>query len=534
MSETPHVSDRKPHVHQFSTLGLADIARVAGYSSVSSEPEVGFRIVHGGATPSCLSALSPLLDGADEDTSGASDLAGLMAFEANGAFAMISTFHGRSGATDSIGHMGAADDRGWRDVTAFGSPQPRFLYERRELLEGIIGIQSDSRFPDTRFTRAMGMAAREVAAIARDFDNPLLMIHAPNEIPPNRKSYKNTIHERDPLNARSTSVAVRFAVALGDAKSSTKMRFVERLSEYAAPLGLTLWLGDTRPGYRSGNWYNVVPNSDQDRAAYLGSLTDGVELISSPNSPNYMLPVTLFGPARVGSSAAILDRLTGVGSNGAYAVSITSLNDLAFIHLQLPVPLRGRARSELTEIMRDLFPRQNDVYTTAEAIPRILDLTSRSGRTGTGIPALGTLGPARDYEMVVGPLSLVTHRAAKYIPVWVSWHVAGRSPSLRSVLDALVQSLDELDLLGEMDRGTVLQYAVGRDKGDAGRRGRAKFSVHPHHLERWNESEYGSASAAMCQDIEVHWRRRVRLLKGSGQVSVGDREYRVGYGSGGV
>lgn len=527
MSASPHNPVHGPDFRHFYTLGLADIARVAGYSSVSSEPEVGFRIVHGGATPSRLSALGPLLDVTT------SDLAGLVAFEANGAFATISTFHGQFDTAPLRTDQGEGDDLGWRDVIAYGSPQPRFLYERREILEGIIGIQPGSAFPDTRLTRALGLAALEVANIARDFDNPLLMIHAPNETPPIRKSYKSTIHERDPLTARSSSIAVRFAVALGDAKSSTKMRFVDRLSEYAAPRGLGLWLGDTRSGYRSGNWFNVVPNSEDDRMAYLGSLTDDREAVSSPNSANYMLPVTLFGPARVGSSAALLDRLTGFGSLGAYAISITSLNELAFIHLQLPVPLRGRTRSKLAEVIREQFPKQSEAYDSTIAIPKLRALASASPDPRGESATYSSSGPASDYQMVVGPLSLVIHRATKYIPVWVSWHVSGRSPGLRSILSSLTASLSELGLMGDTDRGTFLQYAVGRDKGDSGRRGRAKFSVHPDNLDRWNESEYGSASAAMCQELEVHWRRRVRQLPGSAQVSVGDREFRVGYGGGG-
>lgn len=518
-----------------SSLGLADIARVAGGASISSVPEVDFRIIHGPSAPTRgVPELQPLRALASLSGSGIGSVDGFIGFEANGAFGAVATFHDSHVSDISQPTLPLLASDTWHTYSDRGAPQPRFLYERRQLLEGILTIQPEPRFPDNRLTQALGQAACEVARVSRLSGNPLLMLHCPNEAPPARGVYVNSIHERSLPAARSSSTSVRFAIALGDSSSEAKMRLVSSLAEYAAPRGVGLWLGDSRIGYRSGNWFNIVPNKTRDLARYLGGLAVSDNALRTANAAHYMLPLTIFGPARIGTSEAVLKLLSGEGTGGLYSATITSLDDLAFIHLQLPLLPSGRTKNEWMADVQNIFGRRSlDCLDAFPSLLRLFRPVSRSGRDEK-LALLDALGPARDYQVTGGPPVRVSYNGAKYVPVWGSWHIAGPVPTLQDILGALARVLRLMNLAGPDAAPIVTEYVIARNKSDSGRRGRIKLGIHPSHLQRWAGREHGTTSAALCNELEARWRILVQECEGAAQVSVGDREYRVGYGSGGL
>lgn len=516
-------------------LGLADIARVAGYSSPLGHPEVGIRMFFGGQSKNS-EPFMPLRALVSEDGLGTEKVLGFTGFEANGAFHAVGTFNRSLGADLPKSAAGAARPS-WRGATSFGSPQPRFLYEHREVLEGIVTIQPEAHhFPDVRTTRAIAQVAHEIAATAREFKNPLLMLHAPNETPPARGTYQSSIFERAPMSGRSVASNIRFAIALGDSSSAGRLEIVRSIVDYLVPRGLGLWIGDSRPGYRSGNWFNVCPHNSADAGNFLRQLRSDDEEVRNSNSRNFMLPVTVFGPARIGTSAAVMDTLAGESTGGLYAVSITALNDLAVIHMQLPIYQNETNDADLEELTAASSHGEAPILPLVDFGPRLMPHLSQRPRSKNFdvVAAVRKLGPAHDYQVAVGPRQVLMPHRTKMMHVWGSWHISGSLPALSSLLHGLTEAMIALELTNEGSSAPCVEYVIARDKADAGKRGRVKIGIDPRHLSRWDDSEHGSQSAALCQDLETKWRTLVRGLGGAAQVSIGEVEYMVGFGSGGL
>ena len=69
--------------------------------------------------------------------------------------------------------------------------------------------------------------------------------------------------------ARSASIAIRFRIALTGPARTSGCRSRTGSPGTCEERGLGLWLGDTRPGYWTGNWFLVHPhNRKLARATY--------------------------------------------------------------------------------------------------------------------------------------------------------------------------------------------------------------------------------------------------------------------------
>ena len=141
--------------------------------------------------------------------------------------------------------------------------------------------------------------------------------------------------------ARSASIAIRFRIALDRPRADVRLQIADRLARHCEERGLGFWLGDTRPGYRTGNWFLVHPhNRKVARATYRRD----ADQRRAGNAADGCLPVTFVGPARPGTTHAILSFLGQYPQIGVLACSMTPLDELAFLHLQLAVSGASRAR----------------------------------------------------------------------------------------------------------------------------------------------------------------------------------------------
>ena len=173
---------------------------------------------------------------------------------------------------------------------------------------------------------------------------PLLYLQAPAQLPAQSFIGQDVRSSRVTAARRSSSLALRFAIAMERPSAALRFELTEILTRYCTERGFGLWLADTRVGYRSGNWFQICAQADDL------SRRDRRERATSVDSRavEVCLPITFIGPARRGSTHAIVSFLCQFGDVGIGSCATITLHDLEFIHLQLT--LRGIRRSALREI----------------------------------------------------------------------------------------------------------------------------------------------------------------------------------------
>ena len=84
-------------------------------------------------------------------------------------------------------------------------------------------------------------------------------------------------------------------MALNQPSADVRLQIADRLARHCIERGLGLWLGDTRSGYRTGNWFLVLAH---DRPLARRSYRRAADHHRAGNAAEGCLPVTLVGPAR--------------------------------------------------------------------------------------------------------------------------------------------------------------------------------------------------------------------------------------------
>ena len=408
-------------------------------------------------------------------------------------------------------------------------PNPTFIYESGQRFEGLILIEEKT----VRWSSFQGWAIAELIAeisrVAADHGAPLLSVQAPVQLPVRAEVREWPV---------PSVVAVRFAMALRRSSAERRLALAETFSEFAGKRGYGFWLADLRPDHRQGNWYLVRPH-DRSKVEQYADWTrcDDVE-------PRCCLPVTFVGPARVGSTSAIMSYLREFPEVGVLACSVISLDDLAFIHLQLAVNHLppggiGEFEGELRRRIRSAHVDETEGRTSApqELLPEILPLVTgtRNGRPGREKLA-GLTERAGDYQALTGPTMPVEPlEGSDRIPLWFSWRAVGTDDGLAA---PLVAFMDALKLVGFSPAGNAgderggypnLDYLVCRDVGESMLRGRGKISLPRHILHQSPDPRPDVVGARIATSLEDAWRAELsrHALPGGVELSVAWVEYRL-------
>ena len=144
-----------------------------------------------------------------------------------------------------------------------------------------------------------------------------------------------------------SSLAVRFSIAAGELRSEQRLAALDPLLSYCKEVGLGLLLADVRPNRRPGAWFPILECNPVIAAPGLSEPPD-VEL-DTPLQAGYT--VTLLGPARLGSTAAIFECLDEFSELPILCSSITSLADMALISFAI-----GLAEYQNDEELRSTIP----------------------------------------------------------------------------------------------------------------------------------------------------------------------------------
>ncbi|WBB69259.1 hypothetical protein [Micromonospora sp. WMMD812] len=408
-------------------------------------------------------------------------------------------------------------------------PNPTFIYESGQRFEGLILIQENTTRWSSFHSRAIAELIAEIARVAAEHKAPLLSVQGPVQLPARPDDGQWPV---------PSAVAVRFAMALRRAGAERRLKLSEAFAHFAGKRGYGFWRADIRPGHRQGNWYLVRPY-DQSKAEQGAARTrwDGAEA-------RCCLPLTFVGPARVGSTSAIMSYLREFPELGVLACSIISLDDLAFIHLQLAVnrlppggtdefekDLRGRIRSARGD------DREGRTSAPQELLPEILPLVTGNDNGKPDRDKLtGLTDRAGDYQVLTGPTMLVRPgEGSDRIPLWFSWRAAGTDDGLAAPLIAFMDALKVTGLtpaVGEMEEvGALpnLDYLVCRDVGESTLRGRGKITLSRRMLRQFADTRPDVIGPRISTNLEDAWRVELarHALPGGVEVSVAWMEYRL-------
>lgn len=416
-------------------------------------------------------------------------------------------------------------------------PNPSFIYPPGRSLEGLLTLETNQVRPTLRHALAIKEVMREVAALSAsaDVDSPLLSLQTPVQLPPHAQG--GQVSRSRSEWGWASSIGVRFAIALTENNSRTRTRIADRLALFAATRGYAFDLGDLRMGYRSGNWFPIVPYDAKAARQHVHSLPvpHGVRGLAG------CVPITLVGPARSGSTNAILDALDRAPDVGVLACTISALDDLAFVHLLLTGPqtaaiVNGSFNPALQDLQVD---SRRDL---AETLAKVLSQLS-TGRTDSLSPVRlvrPLVDMAADYQPLVGPVVNVDAAfGLERRPIWVSWHADGADADMPTVVEALTDALTQSGLEPVVTRSRSapnFEYLICRRIGVSFTRGKGKLSVPDDAVRAMRKgSVLGSDlewdQSRLCVRIEDAWRGILfdRGLSGLVDVGVAWREYWRGH-----
>jgi hypothetical protein len=514
-----------------SIRALADLART-GYSLLRAPyMKVDFELHHLVDRPGHLTALvsadEPYLETLSSAANGAAVVVGIRT---------ASPQQGEIGFDDGNGSPAAVVATENEDsITFAGTAQPSLttIYEGSTLFEGIVVLENEPRRLLLRHGLGIRDVIYEITRLAAEIGNaPILSLQSPVQIPPH--SYNDYAAEanqekaRTEQNSRAYSLAVRFAIALQERTAVTRLQLAEKLAFFCAQRGLGLWLADSRPGYRTGNWFIIEPHERAKARAAYSRAADR----RGAGTAEGCLPVTFVGPARVGSAHAIMSFLAQFPEVGILACAVTALNDLTFIHLQLAVngasrPVLSRLNSELKS-MRGANP---DLATTLrDLIPMLIRGEPTTGINMNAAERLET--GAGDYQALLGPaFRVISHHTDARVAIWIAWRMRRAARGLQTPLESLRDALKTIGLSYGGVAGANVEYLICRHIGNSIFRGKGKISVSEAVVERlFADRGRRPALSRCCSTLERAWKTQLDGGDAVSEVSVAWREYWLGHG----
>ena len=397
---------------------------------------------------------------------------------------------------------------GSRIFRGIARPNPTFMYETAWRFEGLICIEPSASPLRAWHCRIMREIINYISRLAAEINSPILSLQSPAQIPPRELMIgPRTATDEENTLTLASSLAIRFTIAIQNPSAKLVMFLSNRLELYCQTHGLGLWLADTRLGSRQGNWrYVCAHNSDISMPAVASR--DG-----SARQVRSCIPITLVGPARVGSTRALTTFLSQYGGVGIAACSAISLDDLLFIHLDLSIPDISEKRS--LEAVSKEQARKSSALLPSEALARMLEMVGH-GRHTDPQHTSALVDQAGDYRCLIGPARQVRHGDEnRRMAIWFSWQTQGIEPDLAIPLQGLFDALKDVGLIRRRDQGwnrssPNIEYLVCRNSGNSVLRGRGKLSVlRDVALARYPDNALESRPTNLCVGIEKAWRDRM-------------------------
>ena len=223
---------------------------------------------------------------------------------------------------------------------------------------------------------------------------------------------------------------------------------------------------------------------------------------------------------------------------GIISCASTTLDDVAFIHLQLS--FRSFRRANLQEINSRLEGLAFWSTDPAQALLKIHDALSPSGgvlpnRFDASEPSFHV----DDYQTLAGPaLCCAAPSRAKRIAVWFSWQMEGAINGMTMPLEKLFSCFAEVGLESDGDASPAnrmkipnLEYLICRDIGNSVLRGRGKFSIPETEMLEIYGGGMEEAAVRLCVGLEEAWKASLRRHSAysASELTVAWREWWLGH-----
>lgn len=419
-------------------------------------------------------------------------------------------------------------------------PNPSFTHEASNIFEAVIGIDEPAA---RRVSFQQSVLIRDLLASISGFaahvvQAPMVFAQLPAQLPTRGKGADQEVRPRDraDIPSYSASLALRFAIALPHSSSATRIALAEQIVDYCEKEGLSLWLADTRLGYGTGNWYQIR-SLDSLRVGH----TARQQQSARDQSIRVCLPVTFVGPARTGSTFAVLDFLRALPFVGVIACSNTTLDDIAFIHLQLS--LHGATLGNLVEANAALANVDLGRGSPSDVLLRVFAVLGYSvEQVPSSAIRAGAAARMWDYETLVGSLFPVVPSDRRRMAVWFSWRSNGADDGLSGPLSSLYSAFVELGLLrveGKrafvQDSAPLLEYLVCRQVSGQLLRGQGKLSLPKDIVDKLYGGDDREAPASrFCATLEAVWKDQARSISSVSELTVAWHESWLGRRSRGV
>lgn len=412
---------------------------------------------------------------------------------------------------------------GWV-FTQTTSPNPTFIYESAQTFEGLIAIDPGAREVCEWHGLAIRDLVREISDAASSLiDAPLLSLQCPAQLPTIVKTRNHDLRTRKEVAPPCASLAVRFAIALRDVSAATRFELADRFRELCEKHGFSFWLADTRPGHRQGNWFEVYHADGEFSPLYKGDLRSRQRIGTG-------LPVTFVGPARIGSTHAIVSFLQRYPQVGVVGCAATTLSDVAFVHLQLAI--HGVAADRLNRILGKLLGESS---TPGRPHKLLRELFKRLGLPpDPDGPAPATADPTSDYQTFAGPaFAYRPYQMPDCMAVWVSWEIARQHQGLAAPLDCLYRALAQVAPAVPPSSGgdlATVEYLICRATEQSVIRGKAKLAV-PKTVLRQFSGGVELPASKLCSALEEAWKAQVDQsgVDGVSELTVAWRESWLGH-----
>jgi hypothetical protein len=362
-----------------------------------------------------------------------------------------------------------------------------------------------------------------------------MALQCPVQLPPERSNVASVEDQIDVWNAPNV-IAVRVVFALQDPTSRRRMEMAKRLANFCVRRGYGLWLGDLRPGHAQGNWFQVQKHDAEVRRRYT---EDQRELYRSSARVEKVLPITLVGPARVGSTNAILSVLRRCPQIGVAGCAITALDDVAFVHLQLTadeITDPTTALGDPNQYQGGIFDRLQRIVAALGAELHDVDVPDGAVKEPQTTPHSRLVERAGDYQLFAGPVfDIATPSGRRRRPLWFSWRQSSPDGGWLIPFTALQAALEDCGLWQGPESGLLnsanFEYMVCRSLDGSTYTVKGKLTVPENLIPQSNAVvEYGATR--LCVGVETAWRARLeeRPVTGLHWLSFAWRENFLGNG----
>lgn len=504
-----------------SARSMADLARGAGVIADQPGVQVNFHVHHvpdqPGYIKSQLAGESTLLQHASEVL--ISNLNGVVVAVGSKRGALAQDMRARQRGSSTPVRAKIDVDADHLQVVGAAVPNPSFIYEASARFEALIALEVEECPLQQLHARALMRVVAEVAQCAAyEGSAPIMSLQCPVQLPARRSNGARVEDQKDIWNP-PTAIAVRVVFALPNPSSRRRMRMASRLADYCSERGYGLWLGDLRPGHAQGNWFQV---QNYDSEASKRFIARQPQIRRSNTAIKKVMPVTLVGPARVGSTNAILSVLRRCPKLGVAGCAITALHDVAFVHLQLTAD----EISDPTEALGDPNQYDGGIFDRLQRVVRAMGEDLRAADTADGDPDDRATTPhsrlverAGDYQMFAGPvLDVETLGGRNRRPLWFSWRQSSPDGGWVLPFEALQAALEDCGLWSEaaptpLER-TNFEYMVCRGLDGSTYTVKGKLTVPEGLIPEGSAIEYDATR--LCVNVETAWRARLEEQPVSG------------------